>query len=64
MEDEFFAPPAENDTEDIPPVEPAPPAEPSKPDPTKAYSERLKKDREKIRQEERLAMAKEFGFET
>ena len=43
-----------------PQTDPVPPTE----DPTKAYSERLKKDREKIRIEEREALAKEFGYDS
>lgn len=56
---DLFEEPSENPSEE-PQTDPVPPTE----DPTKAYSERLKKDREKIRIEERDALAKEFGYDS
>ena len=58
-DNDLFEEPSGTPSEE-PQTDPVPPTE----DTTKAYSERLKKDREKIRNEEREALAKEFGYDS
>lgn len=52
-----------DDLNDLLSDEPKTPASPTE-DPTKQYSERLKKDREKIRSEERENLAKQLGYDS